>query len=51
VLERGDERVLNGLLRDVEVPEAADERGGQPADLLAEDGGDRLTRDLVGRAQ
>src|SRR5206468_340465 len=45
------ERVLHRLLRDVEVSEAADERGGQAAGLLAEDRRDRLARDLLGRAQ
>jgi len=50
VLERRDQGVLHRLLRDVEVSEAADERGGQAAGLLAEDRRDRLARDLLGRA-
>lgn len=38
MLQGGDERVLNGLLREGEVAESADERGGDPAGLLPENG-------------
>jgi hypothetical protein len=39
-LERCDEAVLDHLLRQVEIAEGANQRSSQPADLLAEDGGD-----------
>src|SRR5207237_10679883 len=54
LLERGDERLARRLLGDVDVTEAADERGDQPAVLLAEDPLDgrrsALHRSVVGRA-
>jgi len=37
MLEGGDERVLHELLGEVPVAERADEGGGEPAALLAED--------------
>src|SRR5258706_5487889 len=45
VLERGDQCVLNALLREVEVAKALHERRGEPARLLVEDGGHRVARD------
>ena len=43
-LERGDERVLDGLLGEVEVAEDADQRRDRPALLLAEQAVDDLVR-------
>jgi hypothetical protein len=37
VLERGDERLLDGLFGEVEIAKLADERGKRPPGLLAED--------------
>ena len=48
-LERGDERVLDRLLGEVEVAEHADERRDRPSLLLAEQAVDDLVRGLGGR--
>jgi len=45
VLERRDERVLHAFLREIEIAEAPHERRGEPARLVAKDGGDRIARD------
>ena len=46
-LERGDERVLDGLLGQIEIAEDADERRDRPSLLFAEEAID----DLVGRGR
>lgn len=42
MLERGDGRVLDELLRQVPVAEDPDEGGGQPAALVTQDVGQSL---------
>jgi hypothetical protein len=45
VLQRGNERVLYALLREVEIAEALHERRGEPSRFFVEDGGHRVARD------
>ena len=50
-LEGGDERVLDGLLGEVEVAQDADERRDRPSLLLAEQAVDDLVGGRVGVSQ
>ena len=50
-LERGDERLLDDLLREVEVPKDTDQGRDGPPLLLAEQAVDDLVRSRVSRAQ